>query len=46
MNDREAHFPLTFIKLDKDEIKKKENDHSKTIQNFKSMQENLKKQRE
>ena len=31
MNDREAHFPFTYVKLDKDEIKKKEKDHLQTI---------------
>ena len=43
MNDREAHFPFTYVKLDKDEIKKKEKDHLQTIQNFSTMKENLKK---
>jgi hypothetical protein len=45
MADREAHFPLTFVKLDKDEIKKKEKDHLQTIQNFTRMQQDLKKKR-
>jgi hypothetical protein len=31
MNDREAHFPFTYVKLDKDEIKKKEKDHLQTM---------------
>jgi hypothetical protein len=31
MNDREAHFPFTYVKLDNDEIKKKEKDHLQTI---------------
>ena len=43
--DREAHFPFTFVKMDKDEIKKKEKDHALKMQNFNTLHADLKKKR-
>ena len=41
MLDREAHFPFTYVKLDKDEIKRKEKEHEQNMQTFTTLKKDL-----
>ena len=44
MMDREAHFPMTFVKMDKEEIKRRDKEFDQLMQTFYKVREDLKKQ--